>query len=273
MQWTFSTVSPVSLFVELRSGDLVVRTAETTETTVEVTGKDVEDVSVDQHGDEILVVSRQSRGGFFGSSPRLDVQVTVPHDSRLTTKLGSADVRVNGRLGASKIKTGSGDVRVDELGAAAVIETGSGDVAVDTVAGSLQVKCGSGDVVLDQLGGPTEVSTGSGDVTVSRTSQPLTVKSGSGGMRVREAHEDILLSTASGDLVVDQMHRGQLTAKNVSGDIRVGVPAGIPVWTDISSMTGSVRSNLEGAGQPEEGQDYIELRAKTVSGDVQLEQL
>jgi hypothetical protein len=34
-----------------------------------------------------------------------------------------------------------------------------------------------------------------------------------------------------------------------------------------------VRSDLEGAGEPEEGQDYIELRAKTVSGDIQLEQL
>ena len=45
------------------------------------------------------------------------------------------------------------------------------------------------------------------------------------------------------------------------------------MWTDISSVTGSVRSNLQGAGQPAEGQDYIELRAKTVSGDVYLEQL
>jgi DUF4097 and DUF4098 domain-containing protein YvlB len=69
------------------------------------------------------------------------------------------------------------------------------------------------------------------------------------------------------------MRRGQLTAKNVSGDIRVGVPAGVPVWTDITSLTGSVRSNLEGVGEPEEGQDFIELRARTVSGDVHLEQL
>jgi DUF4097 and DUF4098 domain-containing protein YvlB len=92
-------------------------------------------------------------------------------------------------------------------------------------------------------------------------------------MRVREAQQDVSLSTASGDLVIDEMHRGQLAAKNVSGDIKVGIPAGVPVWTDISSMTGSVRSNLEGAGEPEEGQDFIELRAKTISGDVYLEQL
>ena len=45
------------------------------------------------------------------------------------------------------------------------------------------------------------------------------------------------------------------------------------MWTDISCITGQVSSNLQGAGQPEEGQDYIEVRAKTVSGDIHLEQV
>jgi DUF4097 and DUF4098 domain-containing protein YvlB len=273
MQRTFTTPDPVSLFVELQSGDLVVRTGDTTETIVEVSGKDTDDVTAEQHGNEIVVIAKRARNGFFGTAQHLSVQVSVPHDSRLSTKLGSADVRVEGRLGETRIKTGSGDVRVDELGADAVIETGSGDVQVDVVGGALQVKCGSGDVVLDRLGGPTEVSTGSGDVLVTSAHEALSVKSGSGDARIREALEDVVLNTASGELVVDRMRRGQLTAKNVSGDIRVGVPAGVPVWTDITSLTGSVRSNLEGVGEPEEGQDFIELRARTVSGDVHLEQL
>ncbi len=52
------------------------------------------------------------RGGLFGSSrDGAHVRVTMPHDSRLVTKLGSADVRVDGRLGESSLKSGSGDVR------------------------------------------------------------------------------------------------------------------------------------------------------------------
>ena len=35
-------------------------------------------------------------------------------------------------------------------------------------------------------------------------------------------------------------------------------------------MTGTVRSGLEGVGEPEQGADYIEVRATTVSGDVHL---
>ena len=43
-----------------------------------------------------------------------------------------------------------------------------------------------------------------------------------------------------------------------------------PVWTDISSLTGRIHSTLSGAGQPAEGQDHVEVRAVTVSGDVEL---
>ncbi len=273
MQKTFSTPSPVSLYVELGSGDLVVEAESLTETVVDVEGKNAEEVVVDQRGDEIVVIAKQNRGGFFGPARDLTVRVRVPSDSRLTTKLGSADLRTRGRLGECMLKTGSGDVRIDELSGEGDLETGSGDVQIDVAAGPLQIRSGSGDVTLDQVHGPVRVSTGSGDVLINNASEPVQVKSGSGDMRVRHAEQDVALSTASGDLVIDEMHRGQLAAKNVSGDIRVGIPAGIPVWTDISSMTGSVRSDLEGAGEPAEGQDFIEVRAKTISGDVFLEQL
>lgn len=273
MHRTFNSPNPVSLYVELGAGELVVDAEATTETVVDVEGKNAEDVVVDQRGDEISVVARQNRAGFFGAARDLAVHVTLPSDSNLSTKLGSADLRTRGRLGETMLKTGSGDVRIEEIGGEASLESGSGDVQVDVAGGPLQVRSGSGDVTLDRLDAPAKVSTGSGDVLISTATETVQVKSGSGDMRVREARQDVALSTASGDLVIDRMHRGQLAARNVSGDIRVGIPSGVPVWTDISSVTGSVRSNLEGAGAPEEGQDFIEVRAKTVSGDVYLEQL
>jgi len=54
--------------------------------------------------------------------------------------------------------------------------------------------------------------------------------------------------------------------------MHVGVPAGLPVWTDISTVSGEIRSSLTGAGEPEPGAEHLELRAKTVSGDVVLTQ-
>jgi hypothetical protein len=238
MQKTFETPGPTSLYVELGAGTVSIQADEVAQTTVDVQGRNAEEVTVDQRGDQIVVIAPQRRSGFFGGgSNEFQVHVTMPSDSRLATKLGSADVSVAGRIGETSIKSGSGDVQVAEITDSADIQTGSGDVQIGYAA------------------------------------SPVEVKSGSGDLRVRDAHEDVALTTASGDLLVDVMRRGQLLAKNVSGDIRVGIPAGVPVWTDVSSMTGSVSSSLEGAGQPEEGQDYIELRAKTISGDIVLEQL
>lgn len=273
MYQTFDTPGPTSLYVELGSGDVNVRAEDVTETTVTVDGRDADEVTVEMRGNQIVVLAPHRRTGFFGESHELDVNVTLPRDSELATKLGSSDVVATGRLGTIRVRSGSGDVRLDELGDSAVVETGSGDIEIDSVAGELRVKTGSGDVAVDRLDSTAGISTGSGDVELGTTRADVSVKSGSGGMRVREARSDLSLSTASGDLHVGVMRRGSLRAKNVSGDIRVGIPASVPVWTDISCVTGQVSSTLDGAGQPEQGQDFIEVRAKTVSGDIHLEQL
>jgi DUF4097 and DUF4098 domain-containing protein YvlB len=277
MQHTFHTPGPADLYVELGAGDLDIRCQEVTQTTVDVDGKDVDDVLVEQRGDQIVIIAPNKKTGFMlgfsSSSQQLRVQVTLPTGSRLATKLGSADVTVTGRAGETMLKTGSGDVRIDQVDADAQVESGSGDIEIDAVHGRLRVKSGSGNIEVGHLDDEASISTGSGDVHIGTANRAVQVKSGSGDLRVREAAEDVALSTASGDLFVDRMRRGQLAAKNVSGDILVGIPAGVPVWTDVSSVTGSVRSDLRGAGQPEEGQDYIELRAKTVSGDVILQQV
>ena len=45
------------------------------------------------------------------------------------------------------------------------------------------------------------------------------------------------------------------------------------MWTDITTVSGSIRSNLRGRRPAPEGEDYIEVRAKTVSGDIVLREV
>jgi DUF4097 and DUF4098 domain-containing protein YvlB len=125
-------------------------------------------------------------------------------------------------------------------------------------------------VELGQAASAVAVSTGSGDVAIGTSGGPTVVKTGSGDLTVADAHADVAMTTGSGDLVIRSAHRGRVSVKGASGDVRLGIPAGIPVWTDISTVSGEIHSNLNGAGQPEEGADHVEVRAKTVSGDVVL---
>lgn len=266
----FATPEPIDLFVELGKGSVAVVATTTDATTIEISGRDADQVAVHQDGRQISVIGPKQRGGFLGSDTRLDVQITMPTASGATIRTGSADVTVSGSVGTAHLKSGSGDVRLESAEGAVLIETGSGEIRVQEARGALKAKSGSGDVVVGSAAASSSVSTGSGDVRFGSTGGEVVVKTGSGDLEVAESAADVTLTTGSGDMLVGRAHRGRVTAKGASGDVTVRVPAGVPVWTDISTVSGDIRSGLQGAGQPEEGADHVEVRARTVSGDIVL---
>lgn len=264
----FETHRPVALHVEIGRGDVTVHCVETTETTVVVEGSGADQLVVEQDGDTVRVVEPRRTGLFRSSS--VSAVVTVPLDSDLTVRTGSADVVADGRAGDVQVRSGSGDVSLAEAGGRVHVETGSGDVHVGRIGGDGRVKSGSGDLSVDRVDGDLAVSTGSGGVSVVTSYGATEVKTGSGDLDLRHAHGDVAMTTGSGDLSVGQVHRGRVTVRGASGDVHVGVTRDVPVWTDITTVAGSISSDLRGAGEPTEGQDHIEVRARTVSGDISL---
>jgi len=269
----FETHRPVDVYVENGSGSVIVNAEDVTETTVEVTGRHADETIVQQDGDRISVLAPKMRAGFFGGDTSLSMVITVPLDSTVAAKTGSADITADGRFAAAQIKSGSGEVTVETLSGAAQIETGSGDIRVATAGDALRIKSGSGDVRVTHADGAVSVSTGSGDVEIGTSNGPAVVKTGSGDLSVIESRADVAMTTGSGDFVVRTANRGRLTAKGASGDVHIGIPAGVPVWTDISTVTGEIRSSLTAVGEPGADADHVELRAKSVSGDVVLTQV
>ncbi len=269
--YRFETHNPVDLVVEISKGNVSVRCADTSESTVVVEGKYADDVVVEQHGDSITVIE-PSRGRIFGDNA-LRVDVVVPERSNNAVRTGSADIQVAGPAGHVQLRSGSGDCTVELVEGHLLVETGSGEARVDDVRGNLKIKSGSGDVEIGEVGGSASVSTGSGDVTLETARGNTVVKTGSGDLSIGAAHDDTSFSTGSGDVSVDLVERGRLTVKGASGDVSIGVKSGVPVWTDITTVSGTIRSELQGAGQPQEGQDHIEVRAKTVSGDIALSEV
>lgn len=260
-----------SVHVEIESGTVAVTAEATDRVVVDVSGPGADDVSVQQDGDRVSILGPRSRG--FTRTRPVHVRVTAPTASDLLSKVGSASVETTGTLGNVRVSTGSGSLALDEVEGQAVVQTGSGDVRAGRIGAEAHLKSGSGDLVVGRLGGTSRLSTGSGDIRVDQADGAVSLKSGSGDLRVGEAASRTSLTTASGDLEVRRMAVGQADLKNVSGDIRLGIPAGTPVWTDISTGTGRVRSGLAPTGAPTEGQPYVEVTAKTVTGDVYLDQL
>ncbi|WP_340540181.1 DUF4097 family beta strand repeat-containing protein [Nocardioides sp. GXZ039] len=272
-EYQFETHQPINLYVEIGKGGVDLHAEDTTETRVAIVGPDADDVLVELDGDQLRIIAPRQRGGLFGGDRRLDVTVTLPSHSNVATKLGSADLRSTGTIGACDVRTGSGDLVLDEIAGESLIESGSGDVTIDRADERLRIKSGSGDIRLGHAAQDVVISTGSGDVQIREADGPTAVKTGSGDLSIGRALTDVGLTTGSGDLEIKAIAAGRVQVKGASGDVRVGVPAGIPVWTDVSTVSGRIHSTLEGAGEPEEGADYVELRAKTVSGDILLTQV
>ncbi len=271
--YQFETHEPVDLYVELGKGTLNVSASDTTATEVEVVGRDSEQVEVRQDGRQITIISPKGNRGLFGGEPSYVVTVSLPTHSNAVVKTGSADVSFGGVYGAGQVRSGSGDCRLDTFNGPLVVETGSGDIYLDSAGSDLRIKSGSGDVDVTETAATVVVSTGSGDVEIGTTNGQTVVKTGSGDLEIGTACEGVSMSTGSGDLRIGRATKGKLSAKGASGDVLIGIPAGVPVWTDVTTVSGSIHSDLQGAGQPEPGQDYVELRAKTVSGDIELHEV
>src|SRR3954454_19923689 len=130
MQRQFDTPEPIGLTVEIGKGRVQIDATATDIAPADVQGPEAEEVEVTFEGNQLRIIGPKRGGGFFGKDQDLDVEVTLPTDSQLSVKTGSADIEVDGQVAEARLKTGSGDVTCDTFSGTASIDTGSGDVEV-----------------------------------------------------------------------------------------------------------------------------------------------
>ena len=164
----------------------------------------------------------------------------------------SGDLSATGSFGAVTMKTASGDVFVDECG-------------------ELQVASASGDVHARRVRGRAAVNTASGDVSLETVDGPVLVNAVSGDVQLGETRDSVAATTVSGDQILALGSGGDVRLQSVSGDVFVGVAPGLRVWIDAASISGSMSSDLAmSETEPAADAPSVEVRAKTVSGDVKV---
>ena len=240
----FATPGPLTLRLRVPAGEIRIETVDGEETTVEleplrnddVTLAAIEDARVElreRSGGHELRVEIAERGstsrlGFlFSRSPEVLVRVSCPPGADVSARSRSADVEARGRFGSFDLETVSGDVDAGELD------------------GDAHVKAVSGDVRIERVGREAEIQTVSGDVLIARSGGAATLQSVSGDLALRDAGGAVTLNSVSGDQSTENAGAGPVSAQSVSGDIRVGVRAGVRVWIDAASRSGDVSSQLD----------------------------
>lgn len=263
----FATSGPVDLVAELDEGTLDIATEPADGFTVTVHGPRSEEFTITQRGREIVVRSPRGRSWLRGEEHQ--VEIRVPEGSDLTARTGSASLHARGRYAAVSVKAGSGAVLLDDAGDVA-IASGSGLVRCGELSGAVRIKSGSGDVAVVAATSDGTISTGSGSVRIGTVTRVQAVKTGSGDVQVGRLVGDLRVATGSGGVSVERMDRGGVGVRTASGDVRVGIPAGMPTWTDIATVTGRVDSRLPPVGEPGPGREHVSVRVQSVSGDVLL---
>jgi hypothetical protein len=84
-----------------------------------------------------------------------------------------------------------------------------------------------------------------------------------------ESGEELTVTTGSGDLLVKRVSHGILRFKAGSGNVDVGIVDGTAVFLDVMTGSGTVRSELDGSDQPDNG-PTAELHVMTGSGDIAI---
>lgn len=261
---SFETPGRVALDLIVPAGAVSVGTWDEPRVEVEVTAVRGDDASMQaaadtrieavdrggRHEVSVRVPKREGRRSIFGRTPELLVTIRCPHGADLELTTQSADLDGRGPLGEVSVRSASGDALLVDT-AELSFTTASGDLVAGAVAGALAVKSASGDVAVRSVSGPATVNTVSGDIRLGETV-------GAAGV-----------NTVSGDVELDAVSGG-VRVSCVSGDVHVATRPGLALWVDVQSVSGSVSSDLDVGDAPAGGAAQIELRVRTVSGDVRL---
>lgn len=275
---TFNTPEPITVTVEMGSGDLRIVASDRTDTTVDVRPSDPtkkgdvnasEQTQVDFSSGRLEVKGPKSWKPFtFRREESVDVVIEVPAGSTVRADVVMAPVRCTGRLGTSRFHTGAGDIHVEEAGACEA-KTGAGAVFVDTANGDIEVSTGTGGIRVGVARGAVSIKNANGDTWVGEATGDVRVHAANGNIAVDRALASITARTANGSVAFGEVRRGTVVAQTACGSIDVGVLEGVAAWLDLDTKFGHVNNGLD-AARPQPGEDTVEVRAGTAFGDINV---
>ncbi|MFC4565689.1 DUF4097 domain-containing protein [Nocardiopsis mangrovi] len=256
----FETPEPITADIKLLAGTLQVIAGDRTATTVEVRPRDAakesdvraaEQVEVAYAGGRLEVKEPHTSGlGRLLRKGMVDVTVELPAGSRLHAEVDYSGVRCEGPLGASVITSTNGNIAVDRITGNAELTTAHGWVRAGEIDGAAAVKSTTGTITLGAVTGELRANSAHGDITADRTLSSVTARTTHGSIRLGE------------------VARGSVDLENSYGELEIGVREGTAAWLDAVSKNGVVRSSLEAADDPAPTEETVEVRARSVHGDV-----
>ncbi|HYL93816.1 MAG TPA: DUF4097 family beta strand repeat-containing protein [Alphaproteobacteria bacterium] len=171
----------------------------------------------------------------------IDYDLTVPPQTRLTTRTGSGDQSISGVQLSLSTSSGSGNVAIESVGGDVRISTGSGDVRASSIKGALAAEAGSGNIRATGVGGSVTARAGSGDIDVQQVSGgDARVDTGSGNVTLRGIKGGVRVQTGSGDIRLEGEPANDWHVSAGSGSIDLRLPSQASFNLDARTSSGNL---------------------------------
>jgi ribosomal protein L24E len=207
------SASSLSQFdIEAGAGSLIVKGDDSaTEITVHADIRTTEEknyvLELDRSGDTAKLVARHNShvGYWNGSSPKIDLTVTMPANLMLDIDDGSGNIKVTNINNGLVLEDGSGSASLEDIKGDVTIDDGSGDLFVKNVQGNIELEDGSGGLTVSNVTGDIEIDDGSGELTVMDVTGKVTIDDGSGSIDVSRAGSLKIIDSGSGGLSISKI--------------------------------------------------------------------
>jgi hypothetical protein len=276
---TFDTPEPISVTLEVGVGDVRVAASDRADTVVEVRPSDpnkkgdvtaAEQTRVEYAGGRLLIkVPKGWRQWTSRGGESIDVEIELPTGSQLRGGVGVASLHGSGRLGACHYRSGVGDIRLEDAGPIE-LKTGVGDITVDRAVGHVEITTGSGVVEIGGVEGTAVIKNSNGDTRIDEVTGDVRVSAANGTISIGRAHATVAAKTAFGDVRLGDVAGGSVLAQSGYGAVEVGIRDGVPAWLDLDTRFGNVQNDLDATERPAQGEDAVEVHARTSFGDISI---
>ena len=275
----YETPEPISVTLELGTGNVRMTAGNRTDTVVEIRPSDEADESDVQAAQQVradyangmLRVTGPRPGPFdFSRKTRsVEVSIELPTGSQVSAQVLAGDFRWAGRLGECRLKTSFGNAWLEQTGPLH-LHTGFGHVTADAVAGNAEISTGGGKIQIGEIEGTATVKTSNGDITLDAVTGDVHVRTANGDICVERAGADVDAKTSNGTIRLGEVARGSVALGTAAGNLDIGIAAGTAAWLQVNTGHGHVHNLLENATGPEEADETVEVRARTSYGDITI---
>lgn len=297
----FEVGSGGTLVLNSDSGPIEVSTWDQNRVRVRIRNAEDFDVSMEQQGDDVLVIAEsERRGGIFGgfgrSNIRFDVNVPVDYNVDLDTGGGHISVEpINGNvradtsggrieigrvIGNVEADTSGGRIEIDDVDGNVSADTSGGSITIGNVTGSVSADTSGGQINIGDVGGDLVADTSGGSITVGRGSGRVELDTSGGTIRADWAVGEIIADTSGGNIYLAGSET-RVEADTSGGNIEIDRSGGeVVADTSGGSITirqavGPIRADTAGGRIDAELASYAGSRnasveLETAGGDVTI---